>query len=107
MTSPTDRATAPPLAFDLKARLAAIDQRKLRGYRLERLRQELRKRDYGACLLSYPINISYATGSRNMVLWTMQSPSRWAFVPADGPEVLFEYDISKHINEGLEPISEI
>jgi len=107
MASPTDRASAPPLAFDLAARLAAIDQKKLRGYRLERLRQELRKRDYGACLLSDPINIRYATGSRNMMLWTMHSPSRWAFVPAEGPVVLFEYDSSKHVNEGLETIAEI
>jgi len=107
MTGPTDRASAPPLAFDLKGRLAAIDQRKLRGYRLERLRRELQKRDYGAALLSDPINIRYATGSRNMMLWTMHSPSRWAFVPAEGPVVLFEYDSSKHVNEGLETISEI
>jgi len=107
MASPTDRATAPPLAFDLAGRLAAIDQKKLRAYRLERLRQELRKRDYGASLLSDPINIRYATGSRNMMLWTMHSPSRWAFVPAEGPVVLFEYDSSKHVNEGLETISEI
>ena len=65
MASPTDRVSAPPLAFDLAARLAAIYHKKHRGYRLERLRQELRKRDYGACLLSGPINIRYATGSRN------------------------------------------
>jgi hypothetical protein len=56
MANPPARASAPPLAVDLKARLGAIDQKKLRGYRLERLRQELRKRDYGAALLSDPIN---------------------------------------------------
>src|SRR5215469_8145870 len=105
MASPPDRASALPLALDLKARLAGIDQKRLRGYRLERLRQQLRGRDYGACLLSDPINIRYATGSRNMMLWTMHSPSRWAFVPVEGPVVLFEYDSSKHVNEGLETIA--
>jgi len=102
-----DGRSAVPLAFDLPARLAAIDQRKLRAYRLERLRGELQKRDYVGCLLSDPINIRYATGSRNMMLWTMHSPSRWAFVPAEGPVVLYEYDSSKHVNEGLETIAEI
>jgi len=106
MPDPSSRPTA-PLALDLPARLGAIDQRKLRAYRLERLRRELRKRDYGACLLSDPINIRYATGSRNMMLWTMHSPSRWAFVPAEGPVVLFEYESSKHVNEGIETIAEI
>ena len=102
-----NRGFVAPLAVDVPRRLAAIDQKKLRGFRLERLRSELRKRDYGACLLSDPINIRYATGSRNMTMWTMHSPSRWAFVPAEGPVVLFEFESSKHVNEGLETISEI
>ncbi|HTS92083.1 MAG TPA: Xaa-Pro peptidase family protein [Stellaceae bacterium] len=102
-----NRGFVAPLAVDVPRLLAAIDQKKLRGFRLERLRSELRKRDYGACLLSDPINIRYATGSRNMTMWTMHSPSRWAFVPAEGPVVLFEFESSKHVNEGLETISEI
>ncbi len=65
-----------PLAVDVPARLAAINQRKLCAYRLERLRAELHKRDYAGCLLADPINIRYATGSRNMTLWTMHAPSR-------------------------------
>ena len=63
MASPADRASPAPLAFDLKARLAGIDQKKLRAYRLERLRRELQKRDCGAALLADPINIRYATGT--------------------------------------------
>ena len=102
-----NRGFVAPLAVDVPRLLVAIDQKKLRGFRLERLRSELRKRDYGACLLSDPINIRYATGSRNMTMWTMHSPSRWAFVPAEGPVVLFEFESSKHVNEGLETISEI
>src|SRR5438270_11372487 len=103
--SPTDRATVPPLAFDLPARLGAIDQKKLRSYRLERLRQELRKRDYGACLLADPINIRYATGSRNMQIWTMHAPGRWAFVPTEGPVVLYEFSSTRHVNDGIETIA--
>jgi len=96
-----------PTAIDISKRLAAIDQKELRAYRLERLRAELRKRDIAGCLLADPINIRYATGSRNMTLWTMHAPSRWAFVPAQGPVVLFEFESSKHVNEGLETITEI
>ncbi len=96
-----------PLTVDVPARLAAINQRKLRAYRLERLRAELYKRDYAGCLLADPINIRYATGSRNMTLWTMHAPSRWAFVPTQGPVVLYEFISSMHVNEGVETIAEM
>src|SRR5882724_10953014 len=52
-----------PLAVDVPARLAAIDQKKLRAWRLERLRAELRKRDYAGALFGDPLNIRNATGS--------------------------------------------
>ena len=96
-----------PLAFDVAARIAAIDQRKLRAYRLARVRAEIKKRDYMGCLLSDPMNIRYATGSRNMQVWTMHSPGRWAFVPSEGPVVLYEYTSSMHLSEGLETIQEV
>ncbi len=96
-----------PLAFDVAARIAAIDQRKLRAYCLARVRAELKKRDYMGCLLSDPMNIRYATGSRNMQVWTMHSPGRWAFVPSEGPVVLYEYTSSTHLSEGLETIQEV
>ncbi|HXQ67930.1 MAG TPA: Xaa-Pro peptidase family protein [Alphaproteobacteria bacterium] len=96
-----------PLAFDVAARIAAIDQRKLRAYRLARVRAELKKRDYMGCLLSDPMNIRYATGSRNMQVWTMHSPGRWAFVPSEGPVVLYEYTSSMHLSEDLEIIQEV
>ncbi|HKO09763.1 MAG TPA: Xaa-Pro peptidase family protein [Alphaproteobacteria bacterium] len=105
---PPDEPRKPvPLAFDVAARIAAIDQRKLRAYRLARVRAELKKRDYMGCLLSDPMNIRYATGSRNMQVWTMHSPGRWAFVPSEGPVVLYEYTSSMHLSEGLETIQEV
>jgi Xaa-Pro aminopeptidase len=91
----------------VREKIAHIDQRKLRAYRLERLRAELRKRDVAGCLLADPINIRYATGSRNMMVWTMHAPSRWAFVATEGPVVLFEFESAQHANDGLETIAEI
>src|SRR5579883_2669202 len=77
------RAVA-PLDVDVAGSLSRIDQKKLRAYRLERLRSELRKRDYMGAMLTDPLNIRYATGSRNMQVWTMHSPGRWAFVLTEG-----------------------
>ena len=70
---------------------------RLAAGRLARLRVELVRHDYGAALLSDPINIRYATGSRNMAVWTMHAPGRYVFVPVDGPVVLFEFATSKHV----------
>ena len=67
-----------------------IDFSRLRHYRLARLREQLARLDYGACVLFDPINIRYATGTRNMQVWTQHSPDRYAFVAADGPVILFD-----------------
>ena len=96
-----------PLAIDVADRLSRIDRKKLNAYRLARLRAELRKRDYMGCLLADPINIRYATGSRNMQVWTMHSPGRWAFVPTEGPITLYEFTSSMHVSEGIETIADI
>jgi hypothetical protein len=40
------------------------------------LRTELAKRDFAGALLADPINIRYATGTRNMAVWTMHAPGR-------------------------------
>ncbi len=95
------------LAIDVPARLAEIDQVRLRAERLRKLRAELVAHDYGAALLSDPMNIRYATGSRNMAVWTMHAPGRYAFVPVDGPVVMFEYGTSRHLDEGLETVDEV
>jgi len=100
-------STVAPLAIDVADRIARIDQKRLHAYRLARLRAELRKRDYMGCLLTDPMNIRYATGSRNMQVWTMHSPGRWAFVPTEGPVTLYEFTSSMHVNEGIETITEM
>lgn len=96
-----------PLAVDVADGIARIDQARMRAYRLARLRAELSKRDYMGCLLTDPMNIRYATGSRNMQIWTMHSPGRWAFVPTEGPVTLYEFMATKHVNDGIETIAEM
>jgi Xaa-Pro aminopeptidase len=95
-----------PLGIDIETRLNEIDQTRMRHERLGKLRSELAKRDYAAALLFDPINIRYATGSRNMAVWTLHAPGRYAFVPVDGPVVLFEFGTSKHVSRGLDTVDE-
>lgn len=52
--------------------------------RLQRVRNELKKRDYAACVLFDPTHMRYATGSRNMQVYSARNPARYAFIPAEG-----------------------
>jgi len=96
-----------PLALDVAARIAQIDQREIRAYRLNRTREQLRQLDVAGALLCDPFNIRYATGTRNMVIWTLYSPGRYAFVATDGPVVLFEFETCLHLARGYETIDQI
>ena len=86
---------------------AQVDMRQLRAYRLERVRAELRAREYAGCVLFDPINIRYATGARNMVVWTMHNAARYCFVPTEGLVVLFDFHNCGHLSDELETIAEV
>jgi Xaa-Pro dipeptidase len=68
-----------------------IDLERLRAYRYGRVQQQLRDNDCAAALLSNPVNIRYATDSRNMTVWLLHNMGRYCLVPAEGRAVLFEY----------------
>jgi Xaa-Pro aminopeptidase len=86
---------------------AQPDMARLRRYRLERLRAQLTAQDVGACVLADGINVRYATGSRNMQIWTIRNPARYVFVPAEGPVVLFDFSGCEHLSRGLETVDEV
>jgi Xaa-Pro aminopeptidase len=86
---------------------AGIDMRRMRAHRLGRLRQQLAKYGYDACVLFNPNNIRYATGSRNMQVCALHCPTRYVFVPASGPVTLFDYFGTEHLSEDLETIDEV
>jgi Xaa-Pro aminopeptidase len=96
-----------PLGFDIDARLQQINQPRMRRERLAKLRAELLERDYAAALLSDPINIRYASGARNMAVWTLHAPGRYLFVPVEGPVILFEFAATRHVSGALDTIDEI
>ena len=84
-----------------------VDMAALRAYRLGRVRQELRRHDYAGIVLYDPINIRYATDSRNMAVWTLHNAVRYAFIPTEGPITLFDFHNCEHLSAGLETIDEV
>ncbi len=86
---------------------AGPDMARMRGYRMARFQAELTRRDYAGAVLYDPINIRYATGSRNMAVWTLHNPARYAFVPAEGRAVIFDFHGCEHLSDGLETIGEV
>src|SRR4029077_13592009 len=87
--------------------IVAIDRARLRRYRLERIRAELRARDYAGVVFGDAINLRYATDSRNMQIWTLRNPARYVFIPTEGPVVMFEFAGCHHLSQAIKTIDEI
>jgi len=86
---------------------ADIDHVAVRGYRLGRLRQEMAQRDIAAVILSDPINIRYATGTRNMQVFSQRNaPSRYLLVTPHRT-VLYEFNGCLHLADGFETVDEV
>jgi Xaa-Pro dipeptidase len=86
--------------------LPGIDERSVRAYRLERVKAQLVRHDLGGIVLFDPINVRYATGSRNMQVWAMHNAMRYAFIAPDGPVIVFDYPGSSHLSDHLETVDE-
>jgi len=84
-----------------------IDHAAVRGYRLARVRAEMRRREIAACILFDPVNIRYATGARNMQVFHARNPSRYLLLTLDGPVILYEFAGCMHLVDGLETITEV
>lgn len=84
-----------------------IDLVAVRRYRLSRVREQMRRLDIGALILSDPINIRYATGSRNMQVFSARNtPARYCLI-TEHRVILFEFTGCEHLAAGLETIDEI
>ena len=89
------------------SRIESIDEPTVRAHRSERVRQELRRQDREAVLVVDPVNLRYATGTRNMQVWTMHNVVRYALAFAHGPTVLFDLATGRHLSAGLESVSDV
>ena len=84
-----------------------INLKAVRLYRLGRVREQMAKRSIGALILSDPINIRYATGTRNMQVFSMRNaPSRYLLLTADR-SILFEFTGCLHLADGFETVDEV
>lgn len=84
-----------------------IDLVAVRGYRLARLRAEMARRDIAALILSDPVNIRYATGTRNMQVFSARNaPSRYLLVTGDRT-ILYEFTGCMHLAAGFETVDEV
>ena len=84
-----------------------IDFDKLRYYRLDRVRNELKKNNIEACILFDPVNVRYALDTVNMSVYNMHNLTRYCFISVDGPTILYEYFNCEILSKGLNLIDEI
>lgn len=84
-----------------------IDMRAVRAHRLGRVRSEMAGYGVDCCLLFDPVNIRYATDSRNMQVFTARNPARYVFLPLNGPVILFEFTGCEHLAAHLETIDDV
>ena len=75
----------------------AATQRSIQTWRVEQVRRRLVEAECAAIVLFDPVHIRYATGTRNMQVWTMHNICRYAVLFASGETVLFELPSSAHL----------
>lgn len=84
-----------------------IDLSSVRQYRLQRVRNEMAKRNIHALIISDPVNIRYASGARNMQIFCARNtPSRYLLV-TQHKNILFEFTGCEHLGQGFETIDEV
>lgn len=79
----------------------------MRLYRLGRVREQMAHYGVDLLILSDPISIRYATGTRNMQVFCQRNaPSRYLVLTAD-QSILFEFTGCLHLGEGFETVDEV
>ena len=85
---------------------APVDIDEVRRYRLERIKQQLRRLDYAGILLFDQVNCRYACDATNMQVWCSHYETRCVFIATDGPLILFDYGDYPHLAEDIPTIDE-
>ena len=84
-----------------------IDLRAVRQYRQARVRSEMVRRGIDVVILSDPVNIRYATGTRNMQVFSQRNaPARYLLMTAQR-SILFEFTGCLHLALGYETLDEV
>ena len=78
-----------------------IDLVAVRAWRRSRVRAEMAVHGIDAVILSDPVSIRYATGARNMQVFSMRNaPARYLVLTADR-SILYEFTGCAHLADGL------
>jgi len=86
---------------------AGIDLRAVRRYRQQRLRGEMARHGVAAVILSDPVNIRYATGTRNMQVFSQRNaPARYLLLTMERA-ILYEFTGCMHLADGFETVDEV
>ena len=93
--------------LDRAPEVEGIDLVAVRTYRQQRVRQKMAEYGVDAVILSDPVNIRYATGTRNMQIFSMRNaPSRYLLL-TQNRSILFEFTGCLHLGEGYETVDEV
>ncbi len=84
-----------------------IDMAAVRAWRQGRVRQQMARLGIDALVLSDPVNIRYATGTRNMQVFSQRNaPARYLILTADRA-ILHEFTGCAHLADGFETVDEV
>ena len=86
--------------------IPGFDEERLFLERLARLQAQMRAQDLGGMLLYDPVNVRYATGCRNMQVWSLHNSCRYCLVPVEGKAVMFDFINCEHMSEDLPTVAE-
>ena len=93
--------------LDRAPEVEGIDLVAVRTYRQQRVRRKMAEYGVDAVILSDPVNIRYATGTRNMQVFSMRNaPSRYLLL-TQNRSILFEFTGCLHLGEGYETVDEV
>ncbi|SES15139.1 M24 family metallopeptidase [Salisediminibacterium halotolerans] len=84
-----------------------IDIVRMRQYRLNRVREQVKAIGAGGIVVYDPVNLRYATGSRNMQVFMLRNPGRYVYIPVEGPVTLFDFPNCEHLSAGIETIDHV
>ena len=84
-----DTTETTPATYRAQIVPPSVDLPRLRAYRLERIRAQLRAADVAFCVIGNPISLRYAVDCREYQGMQARIPLMYLFIPVEGPVVFF------------------
>jgi len=84
-----------------------IDLADVRRYRQRRVRDEMEAHGVDAVILSDAVNIRYATGTRNMQIFSSRNAASRYLLLTHDRSILFEFTGCEHLADGFDTVDEV